>query len=82
MEIEYAVLQVLDDTLCLKGRAHFFEPDTPLMGALPELDSMAVVSILTALEDTFGLDLDDEDIDAGAFATVGTLTDWVAARRL
>ena len=81
VELEYAVLQILDDTLSLQGRAHFFEPDTPLLGALPELDSMAVVGILTALEDTFGLDIDDADIDGRAFATVGSLIEWVAARR-
>lgn len=80
MELEYAVLQILDDTLGLKGRAHFFEPDTPLLGALPELDSMAVAGILTAIEDTFGLAIDDGDIDGSDFATVGALVQWVSAR--
>ena len=75
------MLQILDDTLSLKGRAHYFEPHTRLLGALPELDSMAVVGILTALEDTFGFDIDDEDIDGRAFATVGSLVDWVSARQ-
>ena len=75
------MLQILDDTLSLKGRAHFFESATPLLGALPELDSMAVAGILTALEDTFGLDIEDEDIDGRAFATVGSLVEWVAGRR-
>ena len=75
------MLQILDDTLSLKGRAHFFESHTRLLGALPELDSMAVVGILTALEDTFGFDIDDEDIDGRAFATVGSLVDWVSARQ-
>lgn len=80
MELEYAVLQILDDTLGLKGRAHFFEHDTPLLGALPELDSMAVAGILTALEDTFDMVIDDGDIDGTHFANVGSLVKWVSAR--
>ncbi|MEN9783637.1 MAG: hypothetical protein RJA24_980, partial [Pseudomonadota bacterium] len=80
VERQIAVLQILDDTLGLKGRAHFFEADTRLLGALPELDSMAVGGILAALEETFGLKIDDEEIDAGAFATVGDLVSWVEAR--
>lgn len=80
MELQYALLQILDDTLSLKGRAHFFELDTPLLGALPELDSMAVAGVLTAIEDTFGIAIDDEDIDGQAFATVGSLVHWLGAR--
>ncbi|MEY3201475.1 MAG: hypothetical protein RIR70_1025 [Pseudomonadota bacterium] len=81
VELQYSVLQILDDTLGLAGRAHFFDADTPLLGALPELDSMAVAGILAALEDTFGIAIDDESIDARAFATVGSLTEWVMAQR-
>ncbi len=80
MELQYSVLQILDDTLSLKGRAHFFDADTPLLGALPELDSMAVVGVLTAIEETFDLDLDDEDIDGRVFATVGSLVSWLDER--
>jgi acyl carrier protein len=48
-----------------------------LLGALPELDSMAVVSILTALEEHFGFTVDDDEISAETFATLGSLTEFV-----
>ena len=68
------VLRLLDDVLGLNGRAQTFTPDTPLLGALPELDSMAVVGLLTALEDRFGFMIADDEIDGSVFASVGSFT--------
>lgn len=74
------VLRLLDDVLSLNGRAQSFDRSTGLLGAIPELDSMAVVSLITALEEQLGLTIDDDDIDGDTFATVGSLADFVAAR--
>ena len=71
------VLRVLDEVLSLNGRSSAFTRDTPLLGAIPELDSMAVVSLITSMEDQFGLVVDDDDIDGATFATVGSLVDFV-----
>ncbi len=49
----------------------------PLLGSMPELDSMAVVAVITALEDHFGFEVDDDEISADTFATVGTLAAFV-----
>ena len=51
--------------------------DSALIGAMPEFDSMAVVSILTALENRYGFVVDDDEITADFFETVGTLTAFV-----
>jgi acyl carrier protein len=80
MNVEKEVLRLLDEVLSLDGRAQGFKRDTHLLGAIPELDSMAVVSMITALEDSFGIELDDDDIDGSTFATVGTLVDLVGAK--
>lgn len=74
------VLKVLDETLSLKGRAAGFADDTPLLGALPELDSMAVVSLITALEERFGFTVEDDEIGGATFATVGSLVDFVQGK--
>ena len=74
------VLRILDEVLSLGGRGLRFGPDTPLLGAIPELDSMAVVSLITALEDQFGMVVDDDDIDGSTFATVGSLSDFVSSK--
>ena len=74
-------LAVLDDVLGLKGRAARFADSTPLLGAVPELDSMAVISVLTALEDRFGFEVEDDEIDGSTFATVGSLVEFVRGKR-
>ena len=80
MNVESEVLRLLDEVLSLDGRSSGFIRSTPLLGAIPELDSMAVVSLITALEDTFSIIVDDDDIDGATFATVGSLVDFVSAQ--
>ena len=77
MDHTHEVLKVLDEVLSLQGRAMQFKPDTPLLGGIPELDSMAVVGLITALEDRFGFIIDDDEIDGSTFATVGSLAGFV-----
>lgn len=75
------VKQVLDSTLQLGGRATRMDVSTPLLGALPELDSMAVVSLIGALEDRFGIAVNDDEIGAEAFETVGALVRFVEQKK-
>lgn len=80
LDITKEVLRVLDEVLSLGGRSASFTRDTPLLGAIPELDSMAVVTLITTLEEQFGLTVDDDDIDGSTFATVGSLADFVGSK--
>ena len=54
-----------------------FDASTALLGAVPELDSMGVVTLLTALEAKYEIVLADDEIDASVFETLGTLCDYV-----
>ena len=74
------VLLVLDETLSLGGRGMQLTRDTHLLGAIPELDSMAVVTVITRLEEQFGIVVDDDDIDGATFVTVGSLVDFVTGK--
>lgn len=80
--VQAQVLRILDDVLSLEGRALQFSAATPLLGAVPELDSMAVVSLITALEEQLGISVDDDEIDGDVFATVGSLTAFAASKLL
>ncbi len=71
------VQAVLEDILGLRGRALRFTPDMALLGAIPELDSMAVVAVLTALEERFGFVVADDEIDGSTFRTFGSLLAFV-----
>ena len=74
------VRTILIDTLALGPRGAALQADSPLLGALPELDSMAVISVIGALEEQFGIAIDDDDISAETFATLGSLAAFVRAK--
>lgn len=76
-KLKTQLLAIVDETLNLEGRATAFTEETQLLGALPELDSMGVVSLLTAFEDRLGFSVDDDEIDGQVFQTVGTLLAFV-----
>ncbi len=80
-DIETVVRDLLRDVLALsQDRADAFDSGTPLFGALPELDSMAVASLLTEMEDRLGILIEDDDIDGETFETFGTLTAFAQAK--
>jgi acyl carrier protein len=74
------VKQLLIDVLNLGPSGQALDADSPLLGSLPELDSMAVVTLIGALEEHFGIAVDDDDISASTFATLGSLAAFVAER--
>ncbi len=71
------VSTVLAESLQLGERAKSLTAATPLLGNLPELDSMAVVTVITALEEHFGFIVDDDEISAETFETLGALAEFV-----
>jgi acyl carrier protein len=80
INVEKEVLRVLDEVLSLHGRSAGFTRATHLLGAVPELDSMAVVTLITTLEERLGIVIADDDLDGETFATVGSLVDYVSSR--
>ena len=77
MSVSEDVKGVLESALNISDREVSFDRDMALFGGLPEFDSMAVVTILTAIEEEFGCVIDDDEVDASIFETVGSLTDFV-----
>ena len=71
------VKKIVGDTLQLQDRVNSLTPETQLLGNLPELDSMAVVTIITTIEEYFGFIVDDDEITAETFDTLGSLVNFV-----
>ena len=71
------VTSVIVRTLGIEDRAAMLTSSTPLFGAMPELDSLAVLELVTGLESTFSIAIDDEDITGDVFETVGSLAEYV-----
>lgn len=80
VDIEKQLRSIVDDSLSLRGRSADFTAQTPLLGAIPELDSMGVVAIIAALEDRLGLAVDDDEIDGSVFETWGSLLAFVRTK--
>jgi acyl carrier protein len=80
VSIESDVLEIMRDVLSLGPRADRLTAASPLLGALPELDSMAVVAVIAAIEDRFGFTVDDDEISGRTFATFGSLVEFVTSK--
>ncbi len=81
--VDATVRATLADILGISAaRVTAFDDMTPLFGALPELDSMAVATLLTELEDRLGISIDDDEVDVDIFETFGALVRFATAKAL
>ncbi len=67
------VKSVLVTTLGIEDRAASIDASTELFGGIPELDSLAVLELVTAIEDKFGITIEDEEFGGEIFETLGSL---------
>jgi acyl carrier protein len=82
-QVETTVRAVLADVLGLSPeRVAEFRATTPLFGALPELDSMAVAGVLTEIEDRLGILIEDDEVDGDMLETFGALVEFAAGKAL
>lgn len=81
--VDSAVRAILIDVLGLDAaRVAGFTEATPLFGALPELDSMAVAGLLTEMEDRLGIIIEDDEVDGELLGTFGALLNFARAKAL
>ena len=71
------VRMLVGSTLQIRDRVRGMDEAAPLLGAVPELDSIAVVNLITALEEHFGITVADDEIGASTFETLGSLTQFI-----
>lgn len=82
-EVDSTLRSVLVDVLGLApDRVARFDPSTPLFGALPEFDSMAVAGLLTELEERLGILIEDHEVDADMLESFGSLLTFAKAKAL
>ena len=80
-EIDRTLRAILRDVLALDDeQVNGFDGETGLFGHLPELDSMAVATLLTEMEDRLDIVIDDEDLEAEMLETYGGLLNFAEAK--
>jgi acyl carrier protein len=80
LNLQSQTRDILRDVLSLGDRADGLGLQSPLLGAVPELDSMAVVGVIAAIEDRFGFVIEDDEISGATFATFGSLVEFIRAK--
>jgi acyl carrier protein len=70
------VRSVVAKTIGIENRAESLTPGSPLAG-LPEFDSMAVLDVMLAIEERFGVTIEDDEVTGDLFETLGTLAAFV-----
>lgn len=82
-EVDAALRLVLADVLSLpEQQVAQFDHDTGLFGHLPELDSMAVATLLTEMEDRLGITIEDDEVDGEMLETYGALLAFAEAKTI
>ncbi len=79
--VSRAVIQVLAEALALGDRGNSLTAQSPLLGAVPEFDSMAVLTVITRLEEAFDIRIADDEISADTFETVASVIAYVESKR-
>lgn len=82
ISLETELRALLRDCLGLsQERVDAFRAETGLFGHLPELDSMAVATLLTEMEDRLGILIADDEIGSEMLESFGALLAFVQAKR-
>jgi acyl carrier protein len=79
-DVVTGISDLLAEILGLGERRQALTADTELFGALPELDSLSVLELATALEEKYDVVIEDEDFTGEVFATIGSLADFIESR--
>ena len=78
--LQDGVIAVLASTLGLPVTAIAAHPETQVLGVIPELDSMSVMTFLINLEEAYDIVICDDEVDAAIFQTIGSLTDFLRTK--
>ena len=82
MTVFIQLKEIFRDALSLGDRANDLTLSTQLLGGLPEFDSMAVLAVLNAVEEHFGITIGDDEVSAEVFQSLGTLTKFIEQKLL
>jgi len=55
-------------------------PDTELMAAFPEFNSLTITTLIMQIEESVDCEIDDDEINGEIFETVGSLTEFIAVK--
>ena len=72
--------QIVKASLQLGDEANSFDENTQLLGGLPEFNSLTITNIITEIEMQLDCEVEDSELSAEIFETLGTLADFISAK--
>lgn len=57
-----------------------WDEDTEILGSIAEFDSMAIVTVLTMVEENYGIMIEDDEVSAEVFETLGSLVSFISEK--
>jgi len=79
-EISDRLKHIIADQLDAKISLHEIEDDRPLLQGGLGLDSVAVMGLITLIEENFGFEFADDELNLKPFQNLRTLAEFVAAK--
>jgi len=79
MSLQLEIKTLLKETLQL-DEVDSWDEDTEILGSIPEFDSMAIVTILTMVEENYGIMIEDDEVSAEVFETLGSLVSFISEK--
>lgn len=79
-EISDRLKHIIAEQLDAKISLHDIEDDRPLLQGGLGLDSVAVMGLITLIEENFGFEFADDELNLKPFQNIHTLTDFVATK--
>lgn len=79
MSTEERVRDLIADNLRWGGTKDQLTADFPLIDN-HVVDSLGMITLVSAIEDEFGIDVDDEDLVPDNFATIGQIAAFVDSK--
>lgn len=72
--------ELLRDTLQIGEKADDLTEGSRLFGALPEFDSVAIINVVMAIEQEFGVAIPDRELSADIFETMDSLGRFISRK--
>ena len=79
MSLQQEIKTLLQETLQLDDVAEW-DNETEILGAVAEFDSMAIVTVLTMVEENYGIMIEDDEVSAEVFETLGSLVAFMTEK--
>jgi len=79
MSLQKEIKALLQETLQLDDVVEW-DNETEILGAVAEFDSMAIVTVLTLVEENYGIMIEDDEVSAEVFETLGSLVGFIAEK--